>query len=528
MLRTATGHLRVPEPAPPSSSLPPPQLLSPAQLRGPGAAFTPGKSPVPSARPGPSAQTAGAAGVSPLQGTPLTRVAPAATAGHAGTAPAAAGGAPPGGGALAERVTLAELIRRTTAAQREAKRTATKQKRATARQMQEAVAGPDNGGYAGPWQDDDVEVGLGGPRHRGDGAATLSLPPGPQTVPLDADGNDLVVAHPGTVALVPPHQAHLPPLPMAPQVQVVNGRIVVNEHSLTVVQPSQGDGGGQAGAMVRSGQPPVLNSNSYANRQRVEKWGVQDTALFYRALSQFGTDFSLIERLFPGRTRHQIKNKFSSEERLAPHKVDAALRDRTGGGGTGAGGTSSVQAYKDMIESLKRSQAEEQARHERLQQAAIAAAAKQAADAAAAEAASRAERERLVAAADERRQEADQARAASAAAAAAAAAAAPPPVARPQPPKEAQQADVPAAVAAVPKAAKPAKARKQRVNLLAEPSPMAPPPGGTGAGGGAPKPKAVAVPPPAAAGRGRGVMNGDASVAAGEAAVRRALAGLGK
>ena len=502
-------------PAPPSSSLPPPQLLSPAPLRGPGGAFTPGRSPLPNAKPGPSAQAA--TGASPQQGTPLTRGAPAPVTGpgSAGADPAPA----PAGGAPAERVTLAELIRRTTLAQREAKRTATKQKRATARQLQEAAAGPDNGGYAGPWQDDEDEDDGLGPRH---GAA------GALTVPLDADGNDRVVAHPtSAVALVPAPQTQAPvqALPMAPQVQVVNGRIVVNEHSLTVVQPSQGDGAGPSGALVRSGQAPVLNSNSYANRQRVEKWGAQDTALFYRALSQFGTDFSLIERLFPGRTRHQIKNKFTSEERLAPHKVDAALRDRTGGGGTGAGGISSVQAYKDMIESLKRSQAEEQARHERLQQAAIAAAAKQAADAAAAEAASRVERERLVAAADERRHEADQARAAGAAAAAAAAAAAPPPVVR-QPPKEAQQAAPPtAAVAAPPKASKP-KARKQRVNLLAEPSDMAPPPGGAAAA--APKAKGVAVPPPSGARRSRGVMNGDASVAAGEAAVRRALAGLGK
>jgi transcription factor TFIIIB component B'' len=413
-------------------------------------------------------------------------------------------------------VTLAELIRRTTLAQREAKRTATKKKRVTARQLQEAAAGPDDGGYTGPWEDDEDEDDGLGPRHGASGALT---------VPLDADGNDLVVAHPSAVALVPQTQPQAPAqaLPMAPQVQVVNGRIVVNEHSLTVVQLSQGDGAGPSGALVRSGQAPVLNSNSNTSRQRVEKWGVQDTALFYRALSQFGTDFSLIERLFPGRTRHQIKNKFTSEERLAPDKVDAALRDRTGGGGTGAGGISSVQAYKDMIESLKRSQAEEQARHERLQQAAIAAAAKQAEDAAAAEAASRAERDKLVAAADERRHEANQARAASAAAAAAA----PPPVLR-QPPKEATTAA--AAVAAPPKAAKP-KARKQRVNLLAEPGDMAPP--ASAAAAAAPKAKAVAVPPlsataPGAPGRSRGVMDGDACVAAGEAAVRRALAGLGK
>jgi transcription factor TFIIIB component B'' len=368
--------------------------------------------------------------------------------------------------AIGERVTLADLIRMTTDKQREAKREASRRRRAA----EHAAFGRHAGG------DEDEET-----MQTGDAAATLGLAAGPLTIPVDANGNDIVLPRQNAIPRAPPGVANAvvsqptapPPiaLPMAPQVHVVNGRLVVNQHSLTVVQPSGGGGGGpSAGAVALVGgagalSAPAHYSNGYANRMRVDKWSTQDTALFYRALSQFGTDFSLIERLFPGRTRRQIKNKFTSEEKVAPQKVDAALRDRTGSGGTGAGGTTSVQALRDMIDSLRKSQAEEQARQERLQQAAIAAAAKQASDAAAAEQAAQGERDRQVAAAKESRREAAHARAAAAppvvpSGAAAVAVPPPPPVvkARGQP----KNASVVNAV--LPKKVQ----RKQRANLLAE------------------------------------------------------------
>ena len=49
-----------------------------------------------------------------------------------------------------------------------------------------------------------------------------------------------------------------------------------------------------------------LNSATYSNQAKAEKWNKEDTELFYRAMTQFGTDFSLIARLFPthaGRVR---------------------------------------------------------------------------------------------------------------------------------------------------------------------------------------------------------------------------------
>jgi transcription factor TFIIIB component B'' len=40
-----------------------------------------------------------------------------------------------------------------------------------------------------------------------------------------------------------------------------------------------------------------------------------------QALSQWGTDFEMIARLFPHRNRRQVKLKFSREERVNPDKV---------------------------------------------------------------------------------------------------------------------------------------------------------------------------------------------------------------
>lgn len=49
---------------------------------------------------------------------------------------------------------------------------------------------------------------------------------------------------------------------------------------------------------------------------------------YNRALRQYGTDFTIIEKLFPNRTRRQIKNKFKKEEKDNLSKIDFALKNR--------------------------------------------------------------------------------------------------------------------------------------------------------------------------------------------------------
>ncbi len=61
-------------------------------------------------------------------------------------------------------------------------------------------------------------------------------------------------------------------------------------------------------------------------KEKSEKWSTKETEKFYHALQIFGTDFSVIAKLLPGRTRKQIKNKFNKEERENPEKIDLILK----------------------------------------------------------------------------------------------------------------------------------------------------------------------------------------------------------
>ena len=61
-----------------------------------------------------------------------------------------------------------------------------------------------------------------------------------------------------------------------------------------------------------------------------------------QALSQFGTDFTLMERVFPGRARRALKNKFNRECRADGARVDQALKDAASGGGA-------LESYQGII-----------------------------------------------------------------------------------------------------------------------------------------------------------------------------------
>ena len=134
---------------------------------------------------------------------------------------------------------------------------------------------------------------------------------------------------------------------MAPQVQVIDGNIVINPQSLTVNAAAEKDTGLAEFKRVEE-NGTRLNSATYSNRAKAEKWNKEDTELFYRAMTQFGTDFSLIARLFPGRTRRQVKRKYLIEDRADPRRVEAAIQNRE----------QDPAMYKNLISVLKAQAAE--------------------------------------------------------------------------------------------------------------------------------------------------------------------------
>lgn len=132
-----------------------------------------------------------------------------------------------------------------------------------------------------------------------------------------------------------------PTTTLAPKVRVVDGKIVVDQESLTVAAQQK-----EEYTKVVTEESHTINSMSYVNRLSNDRWSVEDTELFFRALSQFGTDFSLMAMLFPGRMRKHLKKKFCKESKQAPERIDAAMR---------ASAHATLGSYKEMIELLKNS-----------------------------------------------------------------------------------------------------------------------------------------------------------------------------
>ncbi|PKA60676.1 hypothetical protein AXF42_Ash006310 [Apostasia shenzhenica] len=74
---------------------------------------------------------------------------------------------------------------------------------------------------------------------------------------------------------------------------------------------------------------PKLNYHTYMDRTNRTRWSKTDTELFYQAVQQFGADFTMIQVLFPTRSREQVKAKFKNEQRKHPMQIADALVCRT-------------------------------------------------------------------------------------------------------------------------------------------------------------------------------------------------------
>ncbi|KAF9578935.1 Transcription factor TFIIIB component B [Lunasporangiospora selenospora] len=117
------------------------------------------------------------------------------------------------------------------------------------------------------------------------------------------------------------------PKTFAPQVRIVDGRIELDLDSLTV-DHAVVEGGENQGPMEyveESASTKFINSATYSKKSKSERWSEADTELFYKALSQWGTDFGIIYKMFPGKNRIAIRNKFKREDRLNHSRVEAAL-----------------------------------------------------------------------------------------------------------------------------------------------------------------------------------------------------------
>ncbi|KAF8428676.1 hypothetical protein EV426DRAFT_711345 [Tirmania nivea] len=114
----------------------------------------------------------------------------------------------------------------------------------------------------------------------------------------------------------------------AMQVRVVNGQIVLDEETLQVDRRELVQEDGPREIVEESSLTRRVNAGTWGKREKPERWDEASTDRFYEGLGMFGTDFELISGLFPDRSRRQIKNKFTAEERRNPARVTAALKNR--------------------------------------------------------------------------------------------------------------------------------------------------------------------------------------------------------
>ena len=258
---------------------------------------------------------------------------------HPGSARAATAAA---GALAAVDDSLAKSIRDIIRQKSREERAAENRAKLAKRRSSEDPARPSN---VGPDADGGAPLGTGGDgddsRDGNDSRAlALVVSPGGGGGVNDAEtpGVSATLALPAPTARAGPRAA----VSMTPQVLVVDGQIVINEKSLTVnAAVERATALSDFTRVEESGTK--LNSATYANYTKAEKWTKEDTEFFFQALRQFGTDFSLIQRLFPGRSRRQIKKKYLVEDKTNPARVEAAIRNLN----------PDVALYKNLIDVLK-------------------------------------------------------------------------------------------------------------------------------------------------------------------------------
>jgi hypothetical protein len=112
-----------------------------------------------------------------------------------------------------------------------------------------------------------------------------------------------------------------------PQVELgSDGQIVIRESSLQVDDAAAAPEDEEYDEEIADGTSSSATYSSFLRRRKSFAWGLEETKRFYDTLRQVGTEFSLMQSFFPGRTRKQLKSKFQKEEREHPELVRKILQ----------------------------------------------------------------------------------------------------------------------------------------------------------------------------------------------------------
>lgn len=113
-----------------------------------------------------------------------------------------------------------------------------------------------------------------------------------------------------------------------PNTIIVNGQIQIDETSLEIDRHAAAAlerNVEQLDAVDETDMTRKINSATWLKRDKSGGWNEMLTERFYDGLRMFGTDFEMISKMFPGRTRHKIKLKFCKEEKTNGDRIKATL-----------------------------------------------------------------------------------------------------------------------------------------------------------------------------------------------------------
>ena len=113
-----------------------------------------------------------------------------------------------------------------------------------------------------------------------------------------------------------------------PNTIIVNGQIQIDETSLEIDRHAAAAierDAEQLDAVEETDMTRKINSGTWLKREKGGGWNEMLTERFYDGLRMFGTDFEMISKMFPGKTRHKIKLKFCKEEKIDGDRIKATL-----------------------------------------------------------------------------------------------------------------------------------------------------------------------------------------------------------
>ncbi|KAL3648763.1 hypothetical protein CASFOL_005166 [Castilleja foliolosa] len=102
-----------------------------------------------------------------------------------------------------------------------------------------------------------------------------------------------------------------------------------NEEDETFISKQGEEYNDEGGSPIAEDTTENFNYMTYMDKTPRTRWSKEDTEMFYNAVRQMGTDLAMIQQLFPGRTRRQLKLKYKKEERERPMRLHDALTNRT-------------------------------------------------------------------------------------------------------------------------------------------------------------------------------------------------------